>query len=898
MSRNVVLLSDGTGNSAGKLFKTNVWRTYQLLDLSNPIQVALYDDGVGTSSFKPLALLGGAIGWGLKRNLISLYMFLCRNYDPGDRIFCFGFSRGAFTIRVLTKFILTQGLVTEYGSVDELRRKSLTLYREFRRKEPASSRVSGLIRRMVYFAIKPFESKKIETRPIASIEFVGVWDTVDAYGLPTDELKTGIDYYIWPLALFDRRLDHRIQKACQALAIDDTRKTFHPLLWDETEPPHSIIKTHTDKEQLTQVWFAGAHANIGGGYPDDGLSYVPLRWMILEAQKKGLRLSSNALGELSVRAAPFGRLYDSRAGFGAYYRYAPRRLDPPIDKQGARIPNPKVHESVLWRMALGTDTYAPLSLPAALRIVTERSSERPDTNILEFLAYQKAIQTDPRLRGDAGTTQSTDPAENKSFNIAALRQPNAHAMELMWATVWWRQVAFFGTVLATLSLVFSPALSKLAFGLDFRNLDRVVEASYSLSALKKVIVILANLLQPVIQHAIDIAFSYFPAFAAPWLEAYRASAWGVALSTLVLVGLLSWGRLIDRRTHDRALAAWNTRWEYSRFKWMQSRTTLRIVTATIVAILATAATLRFLWIYSSGALLQFPCSESAWDDCAGDVEVLLHQGIDFRVVPLLFVSGAFALLGGLAASAVGYVAFAYRLSQQLRQRKEELPGLALWIAIRARRSRALEWLRLWVTRSLVPVAFAALLVVTVVIGFNRASFAILDGLDAVCRWTKDGELSLQPGQTKEAIFDPSAACNETTIVLDSGVNYEIEVANTVVTFTDPDRNGSKVITQDYLELPKVSWLKRLALPLRRDISRPWYVPVIRLSSPAREEFAISKRGSLVRPREAGKLYIFINDAVLGLPFGWDLLYRRSDKPWKVRVTNVDNASDSVEEKGY
>ncbi len=80
MVRNVVLLSDGTGNSAGKLFKTNVWRTYQALDVSTASQVAFYDDGVGTSSFKPLALLGGAFGWGLRRNIVALYMFLCRNY--------------------------------------------------------------------------------------------------------------------------------------------------------------------------------------------------------------------------------------------------------------------------------------------------------------------------------------------------------------------------------------------------------------------------------------------------------------------------------------------------------------------------------------------------------------------------------------------------------------------------------------------------------------------------------------------------------------------------------------------------------------------------------------------------------------------------------------------------
>src|SRR6202048_1359280 len=84
MSRNIVLLSDGTGNSAAKVWRTNVWRTFEALDLSGNDQVAFYDDGVGTSSFKPWAILGGAFGFGLKRNVIDIYKFVCRNYRSSD----------------------------------------------------------------------------------------------------------------------------------------------------------------------------------------------------------------------------------------------------------------------------------------------------------------------------------------------------------------------------------------------------------------------------------------------------------------------------------------------------------------------------------------------------------------------------------------------------------------------------------------------------------------------------------------------------------------------------------------------------------------------------------------------------------------------------------------------
>jgi len=107
MAKNIVLLSDGTGNAASSIWRTNVWRIFQSIDLTGAEQVACYDDGVGTSSFKPLAILGGAFGWGLKRNVIHLYKFLCRNYALDSKIYAFGFSRGAFTIRVLNRWSRT-----------------------------------------------------------------------------------------------------------------------------------------------------------------------------------------------------------------------------------------------------------------------------------------------------------------------------------------------------------------------------------------------------------------------------------------------------------------------------------------------------------------------------------------------------------------------------------------------------------------------------------------------------------------------------------------------------------------------------------------------------------------------------------------------------------------------
>jgi hypothetical protein len=153
MRKRIIVLSDGTGNAAAKVWRTNVWRTFESLELSSSAQIAVYDDGVGTSSFKPMAWLGGAFGVGLKRNVLGLYKFLCRNYKSADEyaeiaakttpraaapaggyiadeIFLFGFSRGAFTVRVLAGLVLTQGLVT-FDSEAELDRKARAAYRAY-----------------------------------------------------------------------------------------------------------------------------------------------------------------------------------------------------------------------------------------------------------------------------------------------------------------------------------------------------------------------------------------------------------------------------------------------------------------------------------------------------------------------------------------------------------------------------------------------------------------------------------------------------------------------------------------------------------------------------------------------------------------------------------------------
>ncbi len=265
--KRIILLSDGTGNSASKVWKLNVWRVFESLDLRGSEQVAFYDDGVGKSSFKPLAILGGVFGWGLKRNVLDIYKFLCLNYEKGDQIFAFGFSRGAFTIRVLIGLVLSQNLVT--GATDaEVYRNAKMAYRAYRREKfHTILQIESLFRfvRDAFLFLFGARYDKDKNTEVKEIEFLGLWDTVAAYGLPVDEMARGVSQWIWPLELPNRMFDTRILRACHALSLDDERTTFHPVLWNENGVPPGV---------LTQVWFAGVHSNVGGGY---AASFAALR---------------------------------------------------------------------------------------------------------------------------------------------------------------------------------------------------------------------------------------------------------------------------------------------------------------------------------------------------------------------------------------------------------------------------------------------------------------------------------------------------------------------------------------------------------------------------------------------------------------------------------------------
>ena len=366
----IVLFADGTGNARTAQFRTNVWKLYTALD-SRPTsgQVAYYHDGVGTSAFAPLRVLGGIFGLGLGRNIQSLYAFLCRNLRAADdEIHLFGFSRGAFTVRILAGLIHHEG-VRHIDDEAALGRWVRTAYRR-NRLRLALAQV-GVVRHLLFTAAAALLGVDRTSgwpdpplRPM--IDLVGVWDTVAAYGGPIIEMVRGFDRWVWPLSMPDYKLSDSVRRARHALSLDEEREAFLPLPWDEVGSDRP--------ERIRQVWFAGVHSDVGGGYADDALSSIALAWMLDEAKAAGLVFLPAAEAAIRDNANAWGPMHDSRSGFAVAYRYQPRSINalmgltpnsPLRDPESGDQPlmgDIIVHDSVLARIR-DPDGYAPIVLP-------------------------------------------------------------------------------------------------------------------------------------------------------------------------------------------------------------------------------------------------------------------------------------------------------------------------------------------------------------------------------------------------------------------------------------------------------------------------------------------------------------------------------------------------------
>lgn len=285
MVKNIVLCLDGTNNKVRAAANTNVLRLYSLLDLGNPArQVAFYQPGVGTFSssaaWTPLArtlsrYAGLAFGAGLRKNLGEAYLYLMSVHEPGDQVFVFGFSRGAYTARALTGMLEVCGLFRR-GS------ENLVPYavNEYAKQEKGTERPFDVLREYARVHARDLGKGRKDHAPI---QFLGIWDTVKAAGTLWRQLR-------WP---YTRQLPH-VRVVRHAVAIDEKRRAYAAYLVKEPNPNH-IIPPHQD---LQEVWFAGVHSDVGGTFPAGAhLSDIPLKWMVEHAVNAGLLVRPRAFSK-------------------------------------------------------------------------------------------------------------------------------------------------------------------------------------------------------------------------------------------------------------------------------------------------------------------------------------------------------------------------------------------------------------------------------------------------------------------------------------------------------------------------------------------------------------------------------------------------------------------------
>lgn len=332
MNKKIVICADGTWNRPEKNLKedfpTNVLRLARAIRPAGADQVpqqVFYDWGVG-SYYSPV--IGGATGKGLHKNIMDDYRYIVQNYSPGDDLYLFGFSRGAYTIRCLCGLINNCGILKRQNAA--LIQKAFAHYKRSGPAHAPEGDASLTFRERYSHASR-------------AIKFVGVWDTVGAMGIPLSFLGLFDDKD----EFYDTKIGKNICIARHAIAIDEHRKDFEPTLWQP--------RTNMD---LKQVWFVGAHSDIGGSYkPDpDGSSLADnaLGWLIKEAQDSGLAIEDHL--KAGIKESPLSTLHRSRRSF---YRIKEKYMRPLDHGRGPVL----IHRSVKLRWDRDTG-YRPENLAA------------------------------------------------------------------------------------------------------------------------------------------------------------------------------------------------------------------------------------------------------------------------------------------------------------------------------------------------------------------------------------------------------------------------------------------------------------------------------------------------------------------------------------------------------
>ena len=343
--KRIISCSDGTWNKPGKKdrgveVKTNVAKMYECIcstGKSDIAQLKLYDEGVGTGYSWKERLVGGATGRGIDRNIKDIYEFFLLNYEKGDEIYLFGFSRGAYTARSVSGFIRNCGILKKENI--HLVEKAYNLYRD---RNDYTLPDSDLM--------KSFRAAYC-VEDITPIHFIGVWDTVGALGIPLPWYKIGnINRY----KFHDVKLSSYVRHAYHALGVDEKRTLFTPTLWEQSK---TVEEKENHPQKLEQRWFAGVHSNVGGGYMDCHLSNLCLQWIIDKAEGAGLCYTAPPL--IKTTDCDKGELRNSYSAM--YWFWLPRWRK--VDPTDAHT-NQTIDESVWLRYKDSSKRYKPKNLKA------------------------------------------------------------------------------------------------------------------------------------------------------------------------------------------------------------------------------------------------------------------------------------------------------------------------------------------------------------------------------------------------------------------------------------------------------------------------------------------------------------------------------------------------------
>jgi len=315
VSKNIVIFADGTGQEGGRGNNTNVYKLFNMVTERTEDQIVFYDRGLGTGWRK---VTGNMFGAGMDKNIIECYTFIFENYKAGDKIYLIGFSRGAATVRSLSSFIHYFGILPQ--SRPELIDEAYTIY-EIKNEKRREKKAKQFINR----------NHTLWTH----IEFIGVWDTVAALGVPVKSVDVTLEKIPFMRHYYHNfKLSPSVKYAYQALAIDDYRDTFHPIIWGQNKESY---------QEIEQVWFVGSHTDIGGGYREQEVSDIPLQWLITRAIKRGLLIYPS--NRVSLHPDVNGKMHDSRKDFPMNL-YKKKRRKWNTNTHGKLL----IHESVLERV--------------------------------------------------------------------------------------------------------------------------------------------------------------------------------------------------------------------------------------------------------------------------------------------------------------------------------------------------------------------------------------------------------------------------------------------------------------------------------------------------------------------------------------------------------------------